>query len=141
MIEIQWHTQSYAPRSMKNRVINLWKARVGTDGAVAYWHWLRWTVYGRWAFLVFILIFAVAAHFHSVLLEVAAYVFLAAVVVAVTKCQPKAKRRFRALASQALGVAVVRGNFPPRTDEQYAAWCAKNGIVPKNPVNMPKGSS
>lgn len=123
---------------MKDRLIKFWEPRVGAAGALAYWQWQRWVVYGRRALFLFIAVFAVGAHFHSVLIEVASYVIPAAIFVGLLGFQPKAKWKFAALASEALGIPIERGNFPPRTDDHYAAWCAKNGIVPCHPRNVPK---
>lgn len=114
---------------VKNGVMQVWEPRVGPQAAAAYWDWYRWTVFGRFAVLLFIVVFAVGVHFDSLIVEVASYLLPVGAVVGAFVYQPKDKRRFAEVASQALGVPIKRGNFPPRTDAHYAEWCAKNGIT------------
>jgi hypothetical protein len=73
----------------------------------------------------------VSAHFHSVVTEDLSYTLLVVVMDFVVVPQPRAMKKFKALASDALGVEVTARNFPPRTESRYLEWCKKNGINPQ----------
>jgi hypothetical protein len=76
------------------------------------------------------LLFALGAYFHSVLIEVLSYGVILLSVVAMVRIRPPAKNRFMAVASTTLGVEITRQNFPPKSAARYKDWCAKNGIDP-----------
>ena len=110
--------------------MNVWEGRLGTKAALAYWGWVRWTIWSRQTVLLFIVLFAVGAYFHSVLIEVLSYSTFVFILVAMFRIQPPARRRFIAIGSQVLGVTITRQNFPPKSKARYQEWCERNGIIP-----------
>jgi hypothetical protein len=115
---------------MKRQVMNVWEWRLGTSAALAYWGWIRWTIWGRQSLFLFAALFALGVHFHSALIEVLSYSIFVFMLISVIRIQPPAKRRLMAAGSKALGVNITKQNFPPRSTPRYQEWCAKNGIVP-----------
>ena len=111
--------------------MNVWEPRLGSKAALSYWSWVRWLIWSRMAVIGFALLFVFGALIHSNFVEVLSYVlFIALVLVGFVIMRPPAKRRFMALASSTLGVNVTPQNFPPKWDDRYAEWCAKNGLAP-----------
>lgn len=115
---------------MKRFIIGRWEPRVGPSAAIAYWEWQRLVLYGRFTIPIFMACFATAAHFHSVLFEIASYLPPVVASYFVVRYNARTKWRFAAIASQALGIEIVRGNFPPRGDDKYREWCMRNRIKP-----------
>ncbi len=110
--------------------MNVWEPRLGTAAALSYWGWIRWTIWGRFAVLGFMLLFALGAYFHSALVEVLSYSIFIFIIVSVVGIQPPAKKRFMTVASSTLGVEITKQNFPPKSDARYKEWCTNSGIDP-----------
>lgn len=100
------------------------------DAAQAYVAMRGCQVWAARCILIFVLVFAVAAHFHSIIAEVAAYaVPLFSFYLQFIRL-PRARREFCSKASTSLGVKVSPRNFPPRSFDRYVEWCRKNGLAP-----------